>query len=166
VTDRTTLAFRAVVLMIELGTALMTTLVVLGNITDPRSNMQFVEGVMTMETTYRSPRLMWRAIRSTTLHRLCFLLIVTTEATLAVVSWIGSWQLVTHLNSPSDAWHAAKFWSVVAFAIAVFIWFVMFQVIGNEWFASWQSETWNAIRDTTRINLVTFAGLALLLLTP
>ena len=62
--DDTTLMFRVAPLLLVAGTTLMATIVVLGNLTDPRSNMQFVERIMSMDTTYRSPRLMWRAITS------------------------------------------------------------------------------------------------------
>jgi predicted small integral membrane protein len=164
VIDRTTTAFRVVALLLEAGTALMASIVVIGNVTDPQSNLQFVEKTLSMDTTFHAPRLMWRAIRNRTLHRIAFISIVVIETLVAITGWMGAVALATNLHSPEAVWHDAKFWSVVALGLAAFVWFVLFQIVGNEWFASWQSEAWNAIRDSTRINIVTFAALTLLLL--
>ena len=94
--DDTTLMFRVAPLLLVAGTTLMATIVVLGNLTDPRSNMQFVERIMSMDTTYRSPRLMWRAITSPRLQRLAFGCIVALEAVLAVIGWIGTIVLISN----------------------------------------------------------------------
>ncbi len=140
----------------------MATIVVLGNVTDPGSNLKFIERIFSMDTTYQSPRLMWRAIRSRTLHRLALVFIVICESAVAVAGWIGVAKLATNLHSSTDQWHDAKFWAVVALGLAAFVWFFMFEVIGNEWFASWQSSEWKATNETARINLITFAALLLL----
>jgi predicted small integral membrane protein len=162
--DDTTLMFRVAPLLLVAGTTLMATVVVVGNVTDPRSNMQFVERIMSMDTTYRSPRLMWRAITSPRLQRLAFGCIVAIEAVLAVIGWIGTVVLAVHLRSSADEWHDAKFWALVAMCLALVVWFLIFDVGGNEWFASWQSDTWRAADQTPKINLITLAAIILLAL--
>ncbi len=160
--DRTTVALRVVPLLLVTGTTLMSTIVVIGNVTDPGSNLKFIERIMSMDTTYQSPRLMWRAIRSRLVQRLSFAFIVICEALVTAIGWIGVVSLMTNLHSSADRWHEAKYWAVVALCLAIFIWLIMFEVIGNEWFASWQSNNWKVTNETARINLVTFAGLILL----
>jgi len=162
--DDTTLMFRVAPLLLVAGTTLMATVVVVGNVTDPRSNMQFVERIMSMDTTYRSPRLMWRAITSPRLQRIAFGCIVAIEAVLAVIGWIGTVVLAVHLRSSADEWHDAKFWALVAMCLALVVWFLIFDVGGNEWFASWQSDTWRAADQTPKINLITLAAIILLAL--
>jgi predicted small integral membrane protein len=162
VTDRTTIAFRVVPLLLLAGTSLMATIVVLGNVTDPGSNLKFIERIFSMDTTYQSPRLMWRAVRSKSLHRLAMVFIVVCETAVAATGWIGVAHLAANLHSPADQWYSAKFWAIVALGLATFVWFFLFEVIGNEWFASWQSSDWKATNETARINLITFAALILL----
>ena len=93
--------------------------------------------------------------------RLAFGFVVLCETIVAITGWIGVVALATHLRAPHDQWNAAKFWAVVALGGALAIWFILFEIGGNEWFASWQSPTWNAASDTARINLVTLLGVLL-----
>lgn len=162
--DGTTLVFRLAPLLLVLGTSSMATIVVFGNITDPRSNLQYVERIMSMDTTYRSPRLMWRAITSIRLQRIGFAFIVGLEAAVMVVGWIGTVTLSMNLRAGEAQWHDAKLWAASSLCLALVVWFLVFEVGGNEWFASWQSETWKAAKDTPRINLINIAGLILLAL--
>ncbi len=158
----TTEALRLAPTVLVAGTTLMATMVVLGNVTDPRSNLQYVERILSMDTTYRSPRLMWRAIRSPRLQRLAFGFIVVLESLVAIAGWIGTVQLVTHLDADAAAWTDAKYWAVITLVLALVVWHLVFEVGGNEWFASWQSETWRAKDQTPGINIVTIGGLVLL----
>ncbi|MFN6119049.1 MAG: DUF2165 family protein, partial [Actinomycetes bacterium] len=100
--DDTTLIFRIAPLLLVAGTTLMATIVVVGNLTDPRSNLQYVERILSMDTTFRSPRLMWRAIRSPKLQRLAFGVIVLLEAAVVVTGWIGTVILASNLSAGTD----------------------------------------------------------------
>jgi predicted small integral membrane protein len=162
--DDTTLMFRIAPLLLVAGTSLMATFVVFGNITDPKSNLQYVERIMSMDTTYRSPRLMWRAITSSRVQRIAFGCIVAVETVLGVIGWIGTIVLAVNLRASPDEWHDAKFWALVALCLALVVWFLIFDVGGNEWFASWQSDRWKAAEQTPRINLITVAAIILLAL--
>ena len=135
------------------------------NIIDTPGHADFggeVERILSMDTTFRSPRLMWRAIRSPKLQRLAFGVIVLLEAAVVVTGWIGTVILASNLRAGTDDWHDAKFWAALALVLALVVWFVAFEIGGNEWFASWQSDTWRAAEQTPRINLVTLAALILL----
>jgi len=156
------MVFRLIPLLILLGTGVMGGIVVLNNLTAPGANLAFVEHIMTMDTTNMDKGTQWREIRSPTLHRIAFVTILLFEVAVTVLSLVGSYYLATNLGAPADAWEAAKLFGYLAFMAALVVWFLVIQVVGAEWFVSWQSESWNAIRDSTRINLITLAGIIIL----
>ncbi|MDE0375421.1 MAG: DUF2165 domain-containing protein [bacterium] len=156
------MVFRLIPLLILLGTGVMGGIVVLNNLTAPGANLAFVEHIMTMDTTNMDRGTQWREIRSPALHRIAFVTILLFEVAVTVLSLVGSYFLATNLGAPADAWEAAKLFGYLAFMAALVVWFLVIQVVGAEWFVSWQSESWNAIRDSTRINLITLAGIIIL----
>ena len=158
----TDISFRLIPLLLVFGTAVMGLIVCLNNITAPGANMRFVEHIMTMDTTNMDRGTQWREIRSPVLHRIAFVSILVCEVAVTVLGLVGSYFLATNLTAPADAWEAAKLFGYLTFIMALVVWFLIIQVVGAEWYVSWQSEKWNAIRDSTRINLITIAGAILL----
>ncbi|MDJ0924188.1 MAG: DUF2165 domain-containing protein [Acidimicrobiia bacterium] len=156
------IAFRLIPLLLVAGTAAMGVLIVFNNVTAPQSNFQFVQHVMSMDTTFQDKRLMWRAINSPALHWVAYVTLVLSEIAVTVLGTIGTYYLAINLNSTGEAWESAKLFGYLTFFAALTIWFFIFQVIGAEWFESWQSEKWNGIRDSIRINLISVAGAILL----
>ena len=156
------IVYRLIPLFLLFGTAVMGAIACLNNITAPGANLRFVEHIMTMDTTDMDPGAQWREIRSATLHRVAFVTILLLELTVAVLGLAGSYFLAANLTMPADAWESAKLFGYLAFLFALVVWFGVIQIVGAEWFVSWQSEQWNAIRDSTRINLITVAGIILL----
>ena len=61
------------------------TLVAFGNVTDYGANWQFVTHVMSMDTTFRDPDVMWRAVTDPTLQRLAYGLIIAWQTLTALV---------------------------------------------------------------------------------
>lgn len=55
-------------------------LVTFGNVTDPAANMPFVRHVLSMDTTFRDPAMMYRAITAAPLQTAAFWAIVAGEA--------------------------------------------------------------------------------------
>lgn len=153
---------RLIPLLLLLGTAVMGAIVCLNNITAPGANLRFVEHIMTMDTTNMDRGTQWREIRSPALHRVAFIAILLCEIGVAVLGVIGSYFLAINLTAAGDAWESAKLFGYLTFIMALVVWFLIIQVVGAEWYVSWQSEKWNAIRDSTRINLITIAGIILL----
>ena len=74
----------------------------------------------------------------------------------------GSWLLFKNIKSDAITFHAAKNWAVAGLIIGIIIWFLGFEVVGGEWFAMWQSSTWNGLGSAERI--VNFLFLTLILL--
>ncbi len=158
----TEVVFRLIPLLLVLGTAVMGLIVCVNNITAPGANMRFVEHIMTMDTTSMDRGTQWREIRSPVLHRAAFFAILLCELAVTVLGLLGSYFIAANLGATGEAWESAKLFGYLTFLMALVVWFVIIQVVGAEWYVSWQSEKWNAIRDSTRINLITVAGIILL----
>ncbi|QRK04881.1 DUF2165 domain-containing protein [Archangium violaceum] len=139
----TTLALRWLKMLLLLMTALFASVVVFGNLTDYGSNYAFVQHVLSMDTTFEGNKLMWRAITSPALHTLAYGLIILTEAALAAFAWVGTYRLYRKLNADARAFSQAKAYGFVAYAVGLVLFFFGFIVVGSEWFAMWQSPTWN-----------------------
>lgn len=155
---------RRVVLTVFTGiTALYFLLVVLGNVTDFGTNQQFVRHVLAMDTTFRDPDVMWRAITSPALADIAYVAIIAWEAltgavlVLAFVSWLRS------LSDRGRARRANRL-STLGWLMAVLLFAGGFIVIGGEWFQMWQSKTWNGLQPALQNTVIASFGLVLALL--
>src|SRR3954463_4770126 len=73
--------------------ALFFTCVAFGNITDYDSNWQFVQHVLSMDTTFPSSKLHWRAVTDINLQPAAYWLIIGTQAVTAALLWLGTLSL-------------------------------------------------------------------------
>ena len=131
------------------GLAAYALLVAFGNITDYGSNFAFIQHVMSMDTTFPGNRLMYRAITSPALHRIAYGAIITGEGLTGIVLALGAGRLWT-ARGDAARFAAAKGMVALGAALAFLIWFVGFLVIAGEWFAMWQSTTWNGQESAFR----------------
>lgn len=137
--------------------ALYISLVAFGNITDFDTNRDFVRHVLAMDTTFKDPDLMWRALTSQGLQDAAYLAIIAWETVAAVVLLAGTALWVTGARRGSLT--RARQVSTVGLLMMVLLFGVGFLAIGGEWFSMWQSKQWNGLEAATR-NL-TVAGIAL-----
>ncbi|MEU4033305.1 DUF2165 domain-containing protein [Streptomyces collinus] len=151
-TSGTALPLAAGVLTGILG--LYIALVALGNITDFGTNQQFVRHVLAMDTTFRDDDLMWRAVTSTALEDTAYVAIIVWETVAALVLVWGTW-----LWARRDFARARRF-STYGLLMLVLLFGAGFIAIGGEWFAMWQSKTWNGLDAATRVFLI--SGVALI----
>lgn len=148
-------------LLVLAAIALHMTLAAFGNVTDYGTNRLFVQHVLAMDTTFESPALMWRAVTDPTLQTLAYLAIIAAEVLAAVLLWAG-WLRLWQTRGSTEAFQDAKGLAVFALAWAFAIWVAGFLAIGGEWFAMWQSASWNGQSAATRFAAVT--GLAMIFL--
>lgn len=134
--------------------ALYIALVALGNITDFGTNQQFVRHVLAMDTTFKDDDLMWRAITSTALQDTAYVLIIAWETVAAVVLVWGTWLWARREHD------RARRFSTYGLLMLLLLFGAGFIAIGGEWFAMWQSKSWNGLDAATRIFLL--AGVALI----
>ena len=140
------------------GLALYPLLVAFGNITDYGSNYVFVQHVLSMDTTFPGNKLMYRAITSPALQHLGYALIIAGEAATGLVLAYGAIALFRARGGTPAEFAAAKRWVALGGFLGFLVWFVGFLVVGGEWFAMWQSPTWNgqeaAFRNFTVVGII------------
>ena len=141
---------------------LLLALIAFGNITDYGSNRPFVQHVLAMDTTFQSPGVMWRAIDDPTLQTAAYLAIIAAETTAAVLIWWGIVRLIRARRVPAGHFRHAKDMAVAGVTLSLAIWLGGFLAIGGEWFAMWQSQTWNGAESAGRFLLA--GGIVLLFL--
>ncbi|MGE4218041.1 MAG: DUF2165 family protein [Alphaproteobacteria bacterium] len=142
--------------------ALHMSLAAFGNVTDYGTNWTFVQHVLAMDTTFNSPALMWRAIGDPVLQTAAYLAIIAAEIAGAALTWWGLARLWQARRAEAEAFHAAKSLALFGLMWCFAIWVIGFIAIGGEWFAMWQSQTWNGQAGATRFAAVT--GIAMLFL--
>jgi len=118
-------------------------LVAFDNITDYGTNYLFVQHVMSMDTTYPGNALMYRSVTHPTLWTLCYWLIIAAEAVAGILFLAGAIRLFQVRHAPGLNFNQAKGLVMVAALLAFLLWFFGFMVVAGEWYAMWQSQTWN-----------------------
>lgn len=122
--------------------ALFATLVGFNNLTDYGSNYGFVFHVLKMDTTFPDNNLMWRAIESPFIHHTAYILIISVEAIVALLCWVGGWRLLRAVKG-ADNFNEAKDIAILGLTLGMPLWFTGFITVGGEWFVMWQSKIWN-----------------------
>jgi predicted small integral membrane protein len=115
-----------------------------------------------MDTIFPASNLHYRTINNPVFFHAGYIFIILMEAMMCYCCLHGSWLLFKNLKSDTVIFHASKNWAVAGLIIGIIIWFFGFEVIGGEWFAMWQSPTWNGLGAAER--MVSFLVLALILL--
>lgn len=118
-------------------------LVAFGNITDYGSNFAFVQHVLSMDTTFPGNALMYRSITSPALWTAGYWLIIAGEALTCVLFAVAAIRLWGARKASAQAFQHAKRYFVMAATLGFLVWYLGFMVVGGEWFAMWQSQTWN-----------------------
>ena len=137
--------------------ALLGLLASFNNLIDYGSNYEFVRHVLSMDTTFPGNALMWRAITQPTLWTIAYWLIILTEAAVGVLLAFAALRLATTLRSSSRMFNTAKRYVMLGVGLGFLLWFTGFLVIGGEWFAMWQSKTWNSQEAAFRLYITLLA---------
>ena len=140
---------RMIKIVLVAGTALLLTFAVLGNVTMSDVGIGAVKTAVGMETTFKHPGAMWRAITSPVLVYAIFGLIVLVEAIAAALCWTGAarmWAARGESASFQRATGAAR----LGLGVTAALYFVGWLVIAGEWFEMWQSQQLNVLPDAFR----------------
>lgn len=144
---------RAATAVLAAITGLYMLLVVFGNITDFGTNKDFVVHVLAMDTTFKTPGTIWRAITSEGLAITAYILIIIWEALTAVVLIAAT---IAWIRNPGG-W--AKRVTTIGLLMMIVLFGLGFIVIGGEWFQMWQSKNWNGIEAAFRNVVLAAAAL-------
>ncbi|WP_345744535.1 DUF2165 domain-containing protein [Streptomyces sp. ODS28] len=141
--------------------ALLMALIAFGNITDFGTNQAFVRHVLAMDTTFKDPDLMWRAITSHTLQDLAYVAIIAWE-TLAALVLIAACAVWLRDGRRRAGNARARQLGTYGLLMVLLLFGAGFMAVGGEWFAMWQSKDWNGLEAATRNFLLAAATLILL----
>ena len=144
--------------------ALFASIVTFGNLTDYHTNYLFVQHVLSMDTIFPFSDIRYRAITDPEMHRIAYAAIIAAEGTVAVLCWLGTLQLLSHVRGDAAAFNGAKMLAVVGLTFGFLLWQVGFMTIGGEWFGMWQSQQWNGVPSAFRFVMVIAAVLIFLAL--
>ena len=133
------------------GIGLLSFLIVINNTTDYFTNYTFVEHVLKMDTVFPFSHVHYRSLNSPFIYHAGYCLIILMEAMMAFCCLKGSWHMFRKISSDAGAFQRSKNWGVAGITLGIIIWFLGFEVIGGEWFAMWQSATWNGLAAAERI---------------
>ena len=131
------------------GTALLLTFAVLGNVTMPDVGVVAVKTTVGMETTFKHPGAMWRAITSPALVYTIFGCIVLVEAIAAALCWIGAVRMWAARRESALVQRAASV-ARLGLGVTAALYFIGWLVIAGEWFEMWQSQQLNVLPDAFR----------------
>lgn len=129
------------------------------NVLDYGANFAFVRHVMSMDTTFRDPAVMGRAITNPLLWNLFYGLIIAGEAATALLFAAGAAALWRARGASAGVFHRAKSWVHAGATAGFLVWFTGFMVVGGEWFQMWQSPNWNGQEAAFRFIMVILAVL-------
>ncbi len=153
------LAIRMVKVAMVASLALFALLVTLNNIVDYGSNHAFVRHTLEMDTTFPDSVLRSRAITAPALWTAAYWAIIATEAAVGLVLAVAALRLAASLRAGAARFNAAKTLVAVGAGLGFLLWFTGFMAIGGEWFAMWQSKTWNGQEAAFRFYITLLAVL-------
>lgn len=145
-----------------LALAVFCLLVTFDNLTDYATNYLFVQHVLDMDTTVPNNDLMYRAITNPLVWKIGYALIIAAEGVTGTLFLIGSWHLWQARTAPGATFNRAKAYAIAGALFAFLVWFFSFMVIAGEWFAMWESKTWNGQEAAFRFYMTVLAVLILL----
>jgi predicted small integral membrane protein len=130
-------------IVMSLALAAFCLLVAFDNITDYGTNYLFVQHVLSMDTTFPGNALMYRSITNPVLWQVAYALIIAAEAATGILFLAGAIRMVQMRDARGVVFNDAKALFFAGATLAFLVWFCGFMVVAGEWFAMWQSQTWN-----------------------
>jgi len=133
--------------------AFFASLAAFSNLSDYDSNYTIISHVLKMDTTYPDNNGMWRAVDAPWAHHLVFALIIFIEALVAVLCWLGGFQLFRARHDFRQFSQVKKI-AIAGLTLGILLWFTGFMTIGGEWFMMWQSQVANGQQAAFRLVVV------------
>jgi predicted small integral membrane protein len=113
------------------------------NMIDYGSNFEFVKHVLSMDTTFPGNKLMHRAVTEPSMWRFAYGAIIAAEGVTCALLALGAIAMLLAWRAPAVRFNRAKAWMVAGATVGFGVWFFGFMAVGGEYFAMWQSSTWN-----------------------
>jgi predicted small integral membrane protein len=103
-------------------------IVTFDNITDPHSNYQFVQHVMSMDTSFPDNRLMYRGVTSPFAWKIVYGLIIAAEAACGILFLAGAVRMWRARKAPATDFNSSKAYAIAG---AFHLHAVVFHVHGH-----------------------------------
>ncbi|CAM3102589.1 transmembrane protein [Legionella steigerwaltii] len=116
-------------------------LVVLGNVTDYKTNYTLVERTLMMNDLIADSAIGYRAISNPILHQIAYLIIIGLEMLTTVLCVVGAWKLFKVRHASALIFNSTKSWAVAGLTLGFLTWQVTFMSIAGEWFGIWMSSS-------------------------
>lgn len=129
------------------------------NLVDYGANYEFVKHVLSMDTTFPGNKLMGRAVTDPRLWTLAYAAIIAAEGLVFLLLLLAAIAMLFALRAPAAGFQRAKGWLVAGAALGFMLWFFGFMVVAGEYFAMWQSKTWNGQEAAFRFYMTLLAVL-------
>ena len=149
-------------LLLVAASGFLYALVVFNNLTDFGSNFQFVQHVLSMDSTFPGNRGLWRAIPWPWAHYVFYLTIIAWEIVTTILLLWGALRMSAARLRSAAQFHCAKGVAVVGLTLSMLMFLVAFLAVGAEWFLMWQSHIWNGQEAAFR--MFALAGIVLIYL--
>jgi predicted small integral membrane protein len=134
-------------------------IVAFDNVTDYVTNFEFVRHVLSMDTTFPENALLYRRITSPVLWNLAYWLIILGEGLTSLSLALAAIGLTRSLRSNGAEFDRAKRFVFIGSSIGFLVWFLGFMVVAGEWFAMWESRSWNGQEAAFRFYMTILAVL-------
>jgi predicted small integral membrane protein len=102
---------------------------------------------------------MYRSITNPVLWQIAYALIIAAEGVTGVLFLAGAIRFIQVRDAPGTVFNQAKTLVIAACTLAFLVWFFGFMVVAGEWFAMWQSQTWNGQEAAFRFYVAVLAVL-------
>ncbi len=139
--------------------AIYISMVALSNIFEYSINFNYLSQIMRMEHVFEKVNIE-RAVFSPILHHAAFITIIIWEVISAVILWIGVIQSLKSIHDPI-LFSKSKEMITIGLLLLLILFSLVFVAIGGQYFASWQSQTFNSVRAVTPY--LSFVGLVTIL---
>jgi predicted small integral membrane protein len=147
--------------------ALYILLVTIGNIADYRTNFDFVEHVLSMDTTNfggqpgvgLDKNVLWRAITNPAIQDAAYIGVIVWESVTSIVllSAVYLWLAARRTRRFDNA----RRMSTIGLLMIITLFMGGFLTVGGEWFEMWRSVAWNGNDPAFRNSVLALFGVVL-----
>lgn len=96
--------------------------------------------MISMQDTYQTPGLMWRAITASWAGMLGLAIITTMESLAGILGALGVVMMVIRLKSPYTVFANGKSYAMLGALCAIAVWGIGFMVVAGDWFMAWEAK--------------------------
>lgn len=136
--------------LLALGMGLFMVFAAFNNAISYQGTYNPVEMAVGMQTTFKDPNLMWRAIESPFIIWTLVFGIILTEAIAGVLCLWGAARMWAVRSSAADVFNSSKGKAMAGLTLVAVFYFLAFQTIVGEWFMLWQNREASTLQEAFR----------------